>query len=143
MSISFEYTLDRVDWDELVALYAAAALGQRDPAVLKETFGNSRYTCLVREGDRLVGAGRALADGGDTSYICDVALLPSHQGQGLGRALVARLIELSRGHRKILLYSVRGKEPFYRKFGFLPMTTAMALFEDQAGAVLRGMVTEG
>ena len=42
-------------------------------------------------------AGRALADGADCSYICDVAVLPSHQGTGLGREVVARLVEASRG----------------------------------------------
>ena len=54
--------------------------------------------------------------------------MPSQQGTGLGQAVVARLVDLSRGHKKIILYSVPGKEPFYRKFGFLRMKTAMAIF---------------
>jgi predicted N-acetyltransferase YhbS len=89
-----------------------------------------------------VGAGRALADGADCSYICDVAVLPSHQGTGLGKEIVSRLVALSRGHKKIILYSVPGKEPFYRKFGFRRMLTAMAIFENQAQAVERGYVCE-
>ena len=81
-------------------------------------FANSRYRVFAFEDGRLVGAGRALADGADCSYICDVAVLPSHQGTGLGKQIVSRLVALSRGHRKIILYSVPGKEPFYRKLGF-------------------------
>jgi len=33
-----------------------------------------------------------------------------------------------------------GKEGFYRKFGFGRMTTAMAIFEDQALAMERGYI---
>jgi ribosomal protein S18 acetylase RimI-like enzyme len=78
----------------------------------------------------------------DCAYICDIAVLPSHQGTGLGMDIVSRLVELSRGHRKIILYAVPGKEGFYRKLGFKRMTTAMAIFDDQAGALARGYVSE-
>jgi hypothetical protein len=49
---------------------------------------------------------------------------------------------LSRGHPKIILYSVPGKEPFYRKLGFKRMNTAMAIFDDQALALERGYVSD-
>lgn len=129
---------DDLDWDELSALYRAAPLGNKSAAWLQTAFGNSRYKLFVRAGGRLVGAGRAVADGVDVSYICDVAILPEQQGHGLGRGIVQRLIELSRGHRKIILYAVPGKEAFYRKLGFMRMTTAMAIFENQAQQLERG-----
>jgi hypothetical protein len=37
---------------------------------------------------------------------------------------------------------VPGKEPFYRKFGFLRMTTAMAIFDDQAVKLKNGYLSE-
>ena len=55
---------------------------------------------------------------------------------------VATLVERSKGHRKIILYAVPGREPFYRKFGFRRMRTAMAIFEDQALAFERGYIDE-
>jgi len=51
-------------------------------------------------------------------------------------------VELSRGHKKIILYAVPGKETFYRKFGFKRMRTAMAIFENQTLALERGYVDE-
>jgi citrate lyase synthetase len=90
----------------------------------------------------MIGVGRALADGIDCSYICDVAVFPSHQGTGLGKQIVARLVSLSGGHRKIILYAVPGKEAFYKKLGFKHMTTAMAIFENQDQALERGYVNE-
>ena len=142
MAIVWSDSFDDLDWNEVSALYRAAPLGNKAPADLQITFANSMFRCIVRDGGRLVGVGRALADGVDCSYICDVAVLPSHQGTGLGRQIVATLVDRSRGHRKIILYSVPGKEAFYRKLGFKRMTTAMAIFADQARALEQGYVSD-
>ena len=142
MAVSWSDSIARFDWNELEALYRAAPLGNKSAEGLKTVFNNSRYRVFAFEDGRLVGAGRALADGADCSYICDVAVLPAHQGTGLGKEIVARLVALSQGHKKIILYSVPGKEPFYRKFGFRRMLTAMAIFENQAQALEGGYVSE-
>jgi len=120
-----------VDWDDLSHLYVIAPLGEKDPKDLKTVFSNSRYTYFVYDENKLIGVGRALADGVDCSYICDVAVHPEYQGLGLGKVMVQRLLEDSKGHSKILLYSVPGKEEFYTKFGFSKMKTAMAIFKRQ------------
>lgn len=127
-----------VDWHALETLYRLAPLGHKRADHLRTVFTNSRYVCVVHDGEQLVAAGRALADGADCAYICDVAVLPAYQGSGLGRQIVQRLVEAARGHKKIILYSVPGKEGFYRKLGFLPLLTAMAIFDDPAAAIARG-----
>jgi ribosomal protein S18 acetylase RimI-like enzyme len=96
------------------------------------------FRFFAHEGDTLVAAGRAVADGVDCSYICDIAVHPSHQGQGLGREVIERLVAASQGHRKIILYAVPGKEDFYRRFGFRRMRTAMAIFDDADLATANG-----
>jgi ribosomal protein S18 acetylase RimI-like enzyme len=143
VTIEWKRSTDGVDWEELSALYRAAPLGDKKPEHLQKVFCNSMFRCFVYEGTRLIGAGRALADGADCSYICDIAVLPSHQSRGLGKQIIGDLVEKSRGHRKIILYAVPGKEPFYRKFGFLRMKTAMAIFENQQQQVDRGYLEEG
>ncbi len=141
-SLVWSDAVANMDWSALEALYRAAPLGNKHASGLKIAFSNSLYKCFVYEDGKLVGAGRALADGVDCSYICDVALLPSHQGIGLGKQIVQRLLDASAGHKKIILYSVPGKEFFYKKLGFKRMRTAMAIFEDQATALERGYVDE-
>jgi len=138
----WSHSIDGLDWNELSALYDAAPLGNKNPSGLKTAFTNSMFKCFVYEDGKLVGVGRALADGVECSYICDVALLPSHQGLGLGKQIVAKLLELSSGHKKIILYSVPGKESFYKKLGFKHMSTAMAIFENQAVAMERRYLNE-
>ena len=142
MSLIWSEVLDGVDWNELAALYHAAPLGNKNASDLEVAFSNSRFICFVRDDGKLVAVGRALADGVDCSYLCDIAVLPSHQGTGLGKAIINRLVGLSAKHKKIILYAVPGKEPLYRKFGFKRMTTAMAIFEDQALASKRGYVND-
>jgi ribosomal protein S18 acetylase RimI-like enzyme len=129
-----------IDWSELSNLYRIAPLGEKKPEDLKRAFSNSMYKCFVRSDGVLVGAGRALADGVDCSYLCDVAVHPDFQGRGLGAAIIAKLKDMSAGHRKIILYANPGKEGFYKKLGFLPMRTAMAIFLDQDHAIREGLV---
>jgi len=142
MAFDWISTTDNLDWDELARLYAIAPLGTKQPDKLKIAFGNSMFKLFVYDAGKLVAAGRALADGADCAYLCDIAVHPEYQGRGLGKALVSKLVQLSRGHKKIILYAAVGKESFYKKLGFKRMKTAMALFENQAQALERGLVDE-
>ncbi len=142
MALNWSNSLADLHWSELEQLYRLAPLGNKSAAHLQVVFTNSRFRWFARENSTLVAAGRALADGADCSYICDVAVLPSHQGSGLGKEVVRRLIEDSKDHKKVILYSVPGKEGFYKKLGFLRILTAMAIFEDQKAAVQRGHLAD-
>ena len=98
---------DGIDWAELSELYRIAPLGEKPPELLREVYTNSRYKCFVYEGAVVVGAGRALADGRDCSYICDVAVHPGQRGRGLGRQLLelAETAARSAGYRSIYLFT--------------------------------------
>jgi ribosomal protein S18 acetylase RimI-like enzyme len=137
-SITWTEDLAGIDWEEASALYRVAPLGNKPASDLRLVFENSMFRAFAFDSGRLVGAGRALADGRDCSYICDIAVHPSHQGHGLGKAIVGRLVGLSASHRKIILYVVPGKESFYESFGFRRMATAMAIFDDPARAEAGG-----
>jgi ribosomal protein S18 acetylase RimI-like enzyme len=142
VSIQWAESIDGLDWEELAELYLAAPLGDKKPDDLRLVFANSAFRCFARERGKLVAAGRVLADGRDCAYLCDIAVLPSHQGRGLGKSIVSRLVERSKGHRKIILYAVPGRESLYSALGFRRMRTAMAIFEDQAEAHARGYLCE-
>ena len=142
MEYEWKYSDEAVDWNELSHLYRIAPLGEKSPSALQVSFTNSMFKCFVYVSGRLVAAGRALADGVDCSYICDIAVHPEFQGKGLGRQVVSKLVEISKGHRKIILYAAVGKEPFYLKLGFKRMATAMAIFQDQARALEDGLVID-
>ncbi|GAB4003795.1 hypothetical protein GCM10029992_46970 [Glycomyces albus] len=137
---SWSSGLDGVDLEELSRMYRIAPMGDKPPDLLATVFGNSMFTVFVRSRGRVVGAGRALADGADCAYIADVAVHPDHQGKGLGSAIIRRLVELAGGHKKIILYAAPGTEDFYRGLGFLRMNTAMGIWSDPERAVAVGIL---
>jgi ribosomal protein S18 acetylase RimI-like enzyme len=142
LELIWEYDQINTNWQELSNLYKIAPLGEKHAGDLQITFSNSMFKCFVYDDSRLVGVGRALADGVDTSYLCDIAVHPGYQGKGIGKSIVKKLLNLSKNHRKIILYANPGKEPFYRKLGFMKMNTAMAIFQDQDFALESGLVRE-
>ena len=142
MALEWTYSSERVDWEELYRLYLAAPLGHEAPSDLKVAFSNSMFKCFAYDSGRLIAVGRAVADGRDCSYISGVAVHPDYQGNGIGKEVVTRLITLSKGHKKIILYAAPGKEPFYRRLGFKRMATAMAIFQNQSQALEDGLVID-
>jgi len=142
MKITMSHDQSTINWEELCELYKIAPLGLKVLDDLKCSFSNSKFKCFIFDGDILVGVGRALADGKDCSYICDIAVHPEYQGIGLGKKIVHDLIEQSQGHKKIILYANSGKEGFYYKLGFKMMNTAMAIFQDEDDAIKKGIISD-
>ncbi len=142
MTYTWVHDDGELDWAELSDLYRIAPLGDKPRGALATVFGNSMFTCFGYLDGVLVAAGRVLADGLDCAYIADVAVHPDHQGRGLGHEVIRQLVELSRGHKKIILYANPGAEPFYATFGFLPMRTAMAIWHDPAMAIRSGVLSD-
>lgn len=142
MTLEWFYSQETVDWKELSNLYLAAGMGNKSPADIKTAFTNSMFKCFIRDSGKLIGVGRALADGFDASYLCDIAVHPEYQGKGIGKRIVQTLVEFSKNHRKIILYAAIGKDSFYMKLGFKRMTTALAIFKDQKQALKDRLVIE-
>jgi len=142
MDFKWVYTLDEINFNDLSQLYKIAPLGDKKSYNLQTVFKNSIFKCFVFHNSILVGAGRALADGFDTSYICDVVIHPDYQGKGIGKDIINQLKTFSKDHKKIILYANIGKEAFYKKLGFKQMNTAMAIFQDETQAIKNGFILD-
>jgi len=72
---------------------------------------------------RLAGMGRVISDGVSDGYIQDLVVLPEYRRAGIGRQIVATLVEAcrARGVLWIGLIAEPGSERFYRSLGFEPM----------------------
>jgi ribosomal protein S18 acetylase RimI-like enzyme len=51
------------------------------------------FSCVVVKAGAAVGMGRVIGDGGCFFQITDIAVLPEHQGRGLGKRIMATLME--------------------------------------------------
>ena len=74
----------------IAALYRAAPLYRPvdDVPRIAATYAGSNVVITAWNDDRLVGILRGWTDGAYDGYVCDLAVLPELQGQGVGRALL-------------------------------------------------------
>lgn len=82
-------------------------------------------TLVAVDGERVVGFARALGDGVGNGYIATVVVDGAYRRQGVGRALVLRLM----GEEPDMTWVLRAARPevqgFYEKLGFVRSTVAM------------------
>jgi GNAT superfamily N-acetyltransferase len=78
-----------------------------------------RSVCLgVWEGERLVGFGRAVTDDLYRAFIEDVIVDEARRGQGIGGAIMARLLERLDHVEEIVLSCEDHLVSYYERFGF-------------------------
>ena len=65
----------------------------------------------------MVGFARAFGDGG-SAYLADVYVLPAHRGAGLGKAIVAMMVEDGPGAGWRWMLHTADAHGLYRRFGF-------------------------
>jgi ribosomal protein S18 acetylase RimI-like enzyme len=107
-----------VDLDQLAALVRSGGFSYGDdrPRLAQQVAG-SRYVISAWDGARLVGFARAISDGVRHAYISTVVVAPDYRGRGIGRQLIARLLE-GRDEIAFVLHSRPDVKPFYAKSGF-------------------------
>ncbi|MGN1422660.1 MAG: GNAT family N-acetyltransferase [Oscillospiraceae bacterium] len=95
------------------------------PEKLKTALANSGRVISAWDGDRLVGLVRGFDDGIWQATIDCLLVAPSHQGKGIGSALLKRLLE---EYSDIMYINVVPEEKrnaaFYRRNGFEVMEEA-------------------
>ena len=92
------------------------------------------FAVCVREGERLIGMGRVVGDGGLNYDIVDMAVHPEFQRRGIGYQIMELLMRYIHGHAPdsayVSLLADDGAPALYEKFGFeftAPRTVGMAL----------------
>ena len=114
------------DWDKRQIIELSRAGGwwkeDMDPAIIPEIIGGSYLFAVAIEVEtgRSVGTGRVISDGIADAYIQDLVVLPRWRHRGIGRRIVARLLDecKARGITWIGLIAQPGTDGFYRSLGF-------------------------
>lgn len=88
---------------------------------------NTVVGVVVRHGDHAVGMGRVVGDG--LCYqLVDIAVDPDHQGRGLGKAIVSRLMtelrQLAPAEAYVSLIADGDARHLYAQYGFSPTAPA-------------------
>lgn len=81
-------------------LRRVSGLSAKSQAAAEAGLPNTWFAVTIRHGDDTVGMGRIIGDGGTAFQIVDIAVEPAHQGQGLGKTIVAALVDHLRAHAR-------------------------------------------
>ena len=89
---------------------------------------NTWHAVTVRYSGRVVGMGRVIGDGGTAFQIVDIAVEPDHQGKGLGKKIMAALVDHLRANAPasayVSLIADGDAKRLYARFGFEPVMPA-------------------
>lgn len=108
---SFIKLVDSTGWNGIT---------DKGPERLGEALRNSWFVVSAFEEDELIAVGRVISDGVFQALICDLIVLPDHQGRGIGSEILRQL--LMKCHENdilmVQLFAAKDKHLYYKQFGF-------------------------
>lgn len=114
--------------EDYLRLRVAAGLSPKTAEQAAKGLPNTWFGIIVRHGGRAVGMGRIVGDGGTAFQIVDIALEPAHHGKGLGKAIMAALMQHLATHAPagayVSLIADGDARHLYAKYGFEPVMPA-------------------
>ena len=97
--------------------------------LIRRIISGSHCFLAARDGNMIIGMGRAISDGVNDAYLQDITVLPAVRHQGIGMQIVSRIIQRLHldGMRWVGLIAGSNSHPFYRQMGFeeMPFSTPM------------------
>ena len=115
-------------------LRVAAGLSAKTAEAAAKGLPNSLFAVQVLHGDEVVGMGRVIGDGGCFYQVVDIAVLPAHQGKGLGKRIMGEIMQFIETEvpesAYVSLIADGQAQDLYAQFGFrhtAPASVGMAL----------------
>lgn len=120
--------------DDYRRLRKVSGLSEKTQASAEAGLPNTWFAVTVQVEGRAVAMGRVIGDGGTAFQITDMAVEPEHQGKGLGKTIMAALVEHLRANAPasayVTLIADGDARHLYAKYGFeavTPVSIGMAL----------------
>ena len=113
------------DVNEFNYLYEEVGWGAYSYECSKKALDNTLYSISIYDEDKIIGFGRLIGDGICFIYIHDVMVEPKYQSKKIGTKIMNQLIKKIEEIKKenldmrVYLGASKGKEGFYKKFGFI------------------------
>lgn len=110
---------------EILSLYRSVGWGAYydQPGLLREAFAHSLCVFGAYTGERLVGLARVVGDGITIVFLQDILVAPQFQRKGIGRQLIAQVLNRYRHVRQLHLLTddLPQTVGFYKAVGFTPV----------------------
>ncbi len=129
--VQYELVDNVLSAEDFIRLKVATGFIDRPVQQVEKALKNGLFNVSAVCDGKVIGMGRLVGDGAMYWYLQEIIVLPEYQGKGIGESIVNRLIEHIKSETEpgtkieIGLTAVKGKEPFYEKFGFSVCSTGM------------------
>lgn len=120
---------DQLDIDTYMELREAVHFQKLSRDQARRGLDNSLYTLVAYKDGKAVGMGRIVGDGAIICYVQDLIIRPEVQGEGIGGLILESLKSFvtNTGFEGTTMMSdlmcAKGREPFYKKHGFIARPT--------------------
>lgn len=122
MSLDFKFLTKLPTVDEYQYLRESARWPKVNNHAVEKALNNSLYSVCVYNGDKIIGYGRVIGDDGIYYYIQDMMVLPEFQRKGIGRKIMALLLNYLEQNADSTaffgLMAAKGFSAFYEPYGF-------------------------
>ena len=119
--------------DTYQRLRVASGLSPKSAEAAARGLPNTLFGVQMLHAGEPVGMGRVIGDGGTAFQVVDIAVLPEHQGKGLGKRIMEEIAGWLREHVPeggyVSLLADVPADALYARFGFVhtaPRTLGMA-----------------
>lgn len=134
MSTPYTTVLAIPDAATYCRLRSVSGLSPKTAEAAARGLPNSVFAVQVLQGDEIVGMGRIIGDGGCFYQVVDIAVLPAHQGRGLGKLIMREIMryieEQVPASAYVSLIADGQAQNLYAQFGFThtaPKSVGMAM----------------
>ena len=114
--------------DDFLRLRKVSGLSEKTRAAAEAGLPNTWFAVTVQHDGRAVGMGRIIGDGGTAFQVVDIAVEPDHQGKGLGKTIMAALVEHIHANAPpsayVSMIADGDARHLYAKYGFEPVMPA-------------------
>ncbi|NLT55895.1 MAG: GNAT family N-acetyltransferase [Actinomycetales bacterium] len=114
--------------DESLALRRAVGWTVHDPDATAEGLARTLFAVCAELDGKIIGMAKVAGNGSTCFYVHDVVVAPGHQGRGIGRRLMERVMAYLATNAcagaVVALMAAEGREGFYEPFGFVRRPTA-------------------
>ncbi len=123
--MSYDLVPGTPDIDDYRRLRRVTGLSEKTQAAAEAGLPNTWFAVTISHDGRTIGMGRVIGDGGTAFQIVDIAVEPEHQGKGLGKRIVAALVDHLRANAPasayVSLIADGDAQHLYAKYGFAPV----------------------